>query len=136
MTQEAEQDERGPIIRLNGSRMRRVEGLFKEFARELRFPEYFGHNWPAFDECIKDMEWMSSPSYRIVIERADELLVDDPLELGTFLKIASSAGRYWSDAIGLGPEWGGGEVRFNTVLVATNIDRRLLTAIAELDNRT
>jgi Barstar (barnase inhibitor) len=38
--------------------MRTVERLFDEMAAALQFPYYFGENWPAFAECLADMEWL------------------------------------------------------------------------------
>jgi len=36
--------------------------LFSHYARELRFPYYFGLNWDALDECLTDLEWLVIPS--------------------------------------------------------------------------
>jgi RNAse (barnase) inhibitor barstar len=32
------------------------ELLFGELSRALEFPDYFGHNWDAVDECIRDVD--------------------------------------------------------------------------------
>ena len=43
--------------------------LMRVLARELQLPEYFGHNWDALDECLRDFSWISS--LRVVIVHND-----------------------------------------------------------------
>lgn len=30
--------------------------LFSKLARALELPDYFGHNWDALDECLRDVD--------------------------------------------------------------------------------
>ena len=32
------------------------EDLFRALASALQFPDYFGHNWDAFDECLREVD--------------------------------------------------------------------------------
>ncbi len=32
--------------------------LFAQFAAGLRFPGWFGHNWDAFADCLRDLSWL------------------------------------------------------------------------------
>ncbi|UYN83847.1 MAG: barstar family protein [Microcella sp.] len=64
---------------IRGSRCRTVQDLFNEFSAALQFPLYFGHNWDAFDECMRDLgEWMiGTKTLTIVIVESTELLSID-----------------------------------------------------------
>jgi hypothetical protein len=108
------------IIELDGSKMRTVDGLFSEYQRGFLFPEYFGRNWNAFDECIRDLEWLPARKYVTIISRADQLLSKDWAEITTYLRKIQSAGQTWPTTAGLGYERGHSDITFNTVHVESD----------------
>lgn len=63
-----------PIRWLRGSKMKDVDALFDEFSAALQFPLYFGHNWPAFDECLSDLSWITNSGLTIFIRDAQRVL--------------------------------------------------------------
>ena len=77
--------------------------LFAEFARALEFPDYFGHNWDALEECLADLEWLPAKGYILLITDADQVLSNDETEYETFLEILRDAGEAWgSGQAGMG----------------------------------
>jgi RNAse (barnase) inhibitor barstar len=110
------------IVELDGTRMQDLTQFFVEYARAFRFPDYFGANWPAFDECLGDLDWLPSHAYTTVITSGESLLRDFPVEREIFSRVVSDVGRRWAGSFGLGPAWGGGEVPFHTVLVFSSGD--------------
>ncbi|MEH0417329.1 barstar family protein [Streptomyces sp. B21-083] len=71
---------------VRGSRCRTVEGLFTEWAAGLDFPDYFGHNWDAFHDCLRDTVPSAGimpagpeapPTAAIVLREAGDLLADE-----------------------------------------------------------
>lgn len=105
------------LVELAGSRMHTVEELFREYGREFSFPEYFGWNCAAFHECMTELEDQPARAYLTLIMSADEVLSAEPGDLATYLRQLEEIGRHWAGAFALGPQWGGGEVPFHTVLV-------------------
>ena len=53
------QDAALTVRTVRGRKMRTVGRLFDEMAAALQFPHYFGENWPAFDECLADIDWLA-----------------------------------------------------------------------------
>jgi len=52
---------------LNGERISTEEDFFDEAQRALSFPDYFGRNWDAFDECITDFSWTPIAKGNIIL---------------------------------------------------------------------
>ncbi|MCO1579123.1 barstar family protein [Crossiella sp. SN42] len=120
------------VVHLDGMRMLDVDELFDQFASSFRFPEYFGRNWPAFDECINDLKWLPARAYLVIIDNAEHLLARAPLDRPTLIRNVHDAGRRWANSFALGEEWGGGEVPFNFVLVCPdNQQVTLRSAVSE-----
>ena len=48
--------------------------LFSFLALKLKFPDYFGHNWDALDECLRDLgSWIPAQGYILVLNGASRL---------------------------------------------------------------
>jgi RNAse (barnase) inhibitor barstar len=69
--------------------------LFHEFARVLAFPDYFGHNWDAVEECLADFEWCPAKGYILLITDAQAVLPNEE-EYETLLEVLNDAGEAWS----------------------------------------
>src|SRR5215510_10518793 len=52
---------------LRGRKMHESSGLDNEFAAAMQFPWYYGENWAAFDECLKDLSWIWAKTYLLFI---------------------------------------------------------------------
>jgi hypothetical protein len=77
------------------SRVRSKRGLLTEMVRQLRLPAYFGWNWDALDECLRDLHWL--PAARRVALVHDGL----PLRPGspgraTYVRLLSGATQAWA----------------------------------------
>jgi RNAse (barnase) inhibitor barstar len=47
-------DERSDVREIRG--WTSEDDLFRALASTLHFPDYFGHNWDALDECLRDVD--------------------------------------------------------------------------------
>lgn len=59
--------------------------LLSELAKQLHFPDYFGANWDALWECIRDLSWL--PNGAVILEHSDVPLAGDVENLKTYLSI-------------------------------------------------
>lgn len=71
--------------------LRSKEVLFATFAELLKFPDYFGNNWDAFDECIQDLSWL--PNGPVVVKHDDIPLANDIRQAKIYILLLSDAAR-------------------------------------------
>ena len=81
---------------IKGRHCKTPANLFAEFAQALEFPDYFGHNWDALEECLADLEWLPAKGYILLITDAGCVLPDED-EYETFLEILRDAGEAWGN---------------------------------------
>ncbi|WP_189715732.1 barstar family protein [Streptomyces phaeofaciens] len=84
------------VARVDGREMADVDGVFQQFWDGLRLPDYFGWNWDAFSDCLRDLGWLEADHHVLVVEHAQAVLADDAEEREQFWGIVLQAGRRWS----------------------------------------
>ncbi|HXF66661.1 MAG TPA: barstar family protein [Burkholderiales bacterium] len=66
-------------------------------AQQLGFPPYFGHNWDALSECLKDFSWEGAPDCVIVWRGTEALGLNEPDALATALEVFRDAAQFWKE---------------------------------------
>lgn len=71
--------------------------LLRRIAAALAFPDYFGHNWDALDECLADLAWLDAPGFVLGIEHSGALRDAGGDDYATFIAILENASDAWRD---------------------------------------
>lgn len=69
-----------------------ASALLHALAERLSFPGYFGFNWDALSDCLRDLHWLSNP--RVVLLHADLPALPEP-ELRSYLEVLREAVESW-----------------------------------------
>ncbi|WP_226545657.1 barstar family protein [Bacillus thuringiensis] len=85
------------LISIDGSNCMDMNGVFSEFSKKMNFPDYFGGNWNAFDECMNDLSWLKAEQYVIWISDTDKLLVNDNENFEVLIEILSDTCMEWAE---------------------------------------
>jgi hypothetical protein len=56
------------VVRLDG-RLRRKRDLLRALASKLKFPRYFGQNWDALEECLRDLSWLGESAGVVLVHK-------------------------------------------------------------------
>lgn len=65
---------------INGDEIIDQNSFFKEFATVLNFPNYFGHNWDAFYDCITDLSWIKNQNRFLIVYKNPHKFMHHNLE--------------------------------------------------------
>ncbi|MFF8844349.1 barstar family protein [Streptomyces sp. NPDC015127] len=84
------------VARLDGRRMPDTDAVFQQFYDRLGLPDYFGWNWDALSDCLRDLKWLSADQYVLIVEAADEVLSRDAAGRRLLLTTLLRAGQRWS----------------------------------------
>ena len=60
----------GALVVRIPAKARGKEKLLSVLAAKLRFPGYFGHNWDALEECLRDLSWLGDQPRVVIVHEA------------------------------------------------------------------
>lgn len=65
--------------------------LLKNIARALAFPDWFGQNWDALEDCLGDLSWRRADGHVLLFENA--MPSDD---FGVLIDVLRSSAEFWA----------------------------------------
>lgn len=85
-------------VKLNGKKLSDFEKFYPVLKRKLKFPDYFGNNLDALEECLNDLSWLSTKQLIIKIESSSDLLSDeDQQDRDAIWGIVKDAAEFWQN---------------------------------------
>ncbi|MFF5198660.1 barstar family protein [Micromonospora parva] len=88
------------VARIDGTRMADADLAFYEFSDALLFPGYFGWNWDALSDCLRDLNWLPADGYLIVVDNVSRMLSSSADDRNTLFRVLSQAVRHWAFPVG------------------------------------
>jgi len=73
------------------------DALLARFAAALAFPRWFGGNWDALEDCLKDLGWRAQDRRVVLIGGFEALRTHHPEDFDVLLDILGSAALYWRE---------------------------------------
>ena len=106
------------LVEADAALMMNWGGVFYELAAVFQFPDYFGKNYNALDDCITDLDWLPAEGYLLVIKNSASLLIEesDDDDLEGLLYLLSEAGKEWATPVNIGEWWDREGLPFHTIL--------------------
>ena len=85
------------FFHVEGKNINRKEQLLNHVATVLQFPNHFGQNWDALEECLTDLEWVDGDGYVIYYDHIDGLLNTHPDQFETLVEILRDSVKSWKE---------------------------------------
>ncbi len=63
------------------------------FAKALDFPDWFGRNWDALEDCLGDLSWRKADGHVLLITDFDRVPRD---ELGVLREVLAASAEFWA----------------------------------------
>lgn len=83
-------------VHIDGHTIHDKAAFLHAFARALHFPAYFGQNWDAFEECLRDLSWLPPAEGRLVLyDDVAALATHQPEAWQVGLAILREAVAFW-----------------------------------------
>ena len=73
------------------------ESFLKKLADALNFPDYFGMNWDALNDCLTDLSWKPANGYVLFFRNFSRFIENAPEDWKTARNIFDSAANYWKE---------------------------------------
>ena len=83
------------IFYLDGREIRDKQSFLQKMAEVMRFPDYFGYNWDALEECITDLDWCPAARYILIYDYPETFSKAEPEQWKIAYDILRSAVEYW-----------------------------------------
>ncbi len=100
---------------LDGRKLNNDESIFEHFSQVMKFPDYFGHNWDAMDECLRELSWAPAKGHLLVINDIDALFLKSPDSYQSLLDSLRFSGKHWH-------EWRDQKIPFKVLLVTNSAE--------------
>jgi hypothetical protein len=81
------------VVRVDLSGVAGKDALLAQMAKALAFPDWFGGNWDALEDCLSDLSWSNASGHVLLIEGAQGLLASDRKPL---LDVLAAAAASWA----------------------------------------
>jgi hypothetical protein len=83
---------------LDGQRIATKDDFLQACATAMCFPTYFGHNWDALEDSLRDLAWAPAErGHLLLYDHAKRFAVTQPGEFSVALDILQIAVKAWQD---------------------------------------
>jgi RNAse (barnase) inhibitor barstar len=87
------------FFHIEGQKIEKKEQFLNHAALAMHFPEDFGNNWDAFEDCLTDLSWVEEnhevAGYVILFDHFDVFAAHAPNHFDTLLEVFRDAAAFW-----------------------------------------
>ena len=73
------------------------DALLRQIAAALAFPDWFGGNWDALEDCLTDLSWCKAVGYVLLVQGVDALAVRYAGDYGVLIDVLGACAESWRE---------------------------------------
>ena len=77
LLQNREYDFKHTDFLINGQECKNENDLYDHCFNKLNFPNYFGRNWDALEDCLSDFSWFDSLNLKIYVTHIQDFMAEN-----------------------------------------------------------
>jgi RNAse (barnase) inhibitor barstar len=71
------------------------EDFLEDVAKAMNFPDWFGGNWDALADCLKDLSWLEGRGYVVILEKSKHFCDAHRHEFDQAIDVLKDAAAFW-----------------------------------------
>jgi RNAse (barnase) inhibitor barstar len=84
------------VFRIDIGDVRDKKDFLARVARALSFPNWFGANWDALNDCLRDLDWLPMKNgYVLILEQGEFFAARHSQEFDDAKAVLGAAAEYW-----------------------------------------
>jgi len=108
------------FFHFDGSSLRNWDSFSKTMAYRFKFPDYYGNNWNAFNDCMRDLIWLEVPKFFICLTSAELMFELNINDREAFQRSMNSSHEFWREPYIYDPLWPEGKkIPFHVLLISS-----------------
>ena len=88
------------ITAIDGNKCKNVKDFVVEIGQAFSFPNYYGKNLDALNDCINDLDWISKDNYILIINDFESFISDSKEDREDMVGFLNEISEQWR----LGPQ--------------------------------
>ncbi|MBA2546772.1 MAG: barstar family protein [Solirubrobacterales bacterium] len=84
------------VAAIDGAATGSKQDLMSALSEAMELPDWFGGNWDALDESLRDLSWLDAAGHVLVIEGGEVLWRRQPDLAGTLVSVWTTAASDWA----------------------------------------
>lgn len=109
----------GEFFHLDAKDLKKWNEFSDAAANKFRFPNYYGGNWNAFLDLMRDLEWLDFSKVFFLVTNSDDLFAGSQDQIRTFVKQMRLTSDYWKTPYRNETIWDHDAISFHTLLLAS-----------------
>jgi RNAse (barnase) inhibitor barstar len=85
------------IAAIDGKRCRDIESFLVEIGHAFSFPEYYGRNMNALNDCLNDLDWIDKDSYVLIINHFESFISESEEDKNDVINFLNEIAQEWKN---------------------------------------